>query len=503
MKKDAIAVLEIGKDNKTILIYDKQMRIIEKNSKVFGEIKDNNGLLLEQPEVSFLWFLGELKRFSKQFNIRAISVTTHGAMGVCTDAAGNITCPPLAYTNEPGSQFCESFFKEFGDRDTLQTQTATIEIGEMINFAKILYYCKQNFPEKFKATKHILLYPQYFGFKLTGIAATEHTSLGCHTYLYDAQTNAYSSVAHKLGIIDKMPKEISNSWDTIGTVTKQIAEECDLPKDCIVTAGIQDSNSILLPFLTTETEDFILNSIGTWGVTMKPVDKVCFKDQELGKTVFYHRDVFGNPVKSSIFLDGLRNGLEYDTYSKRFGKVHNRSDIPKLDKKLYQSLFDKCQAFILPSVSKGAGLLPPSKARLIDGDTCISPDDFEAKYKQLSFLNDYELSMAVLTSSLVIQTSLALDYTAYNDGDQIFVQGVFAENQTYLDLLAAFHPNSKVFVANVKDPIPLGAAILALAAIEKKSPEKLELDIKIEKTRVENKVKLRVDAYKKKFFELI
>ena len=76
-------------------------------------------------------------------NGRAISVTAHGAMGVCVDGSGNITCPPLAYTNQPGKAFCDSFFKEFGDRKTLQVQTATTEIGDMINFAKIVYYWRQ------------------------------------------------------------------------------------------------------------------------------------------------------------------------------------------------------------------------------------------------------------------------------------------------------------------------------------------------------------------------
>ena len=142
MKEDVIAVLDVGKTNKKVLIYNKQLEILAKETNTIGEITGDNGLKLEQPEVVFEWFLLTLKKFSDRYNIKAISVTTHGAMGVCIDEYGHITCPPLAYTNKPGEEFCNSFYTEYGNRTDLQLKTATAEIGQMINFGKMLYYFK-------------------------------------------------------------------------------------------------------------------------------------------------------------------------------------------------------------------------------------------------------------------------------------------------------------------------------------------------------------------------
>lgn len=499
METHAIIILDIGKTNKKVLVFDRQLKILEKDSKIFGEVTDQAGLKLEQPQAVFDWFLNRLKFFSDRYSISAISITTHGAMGVCVDLNGDITCPPLSYTNKPGRQFCDAFFNEFGDRLNLQSQTATAEVGEMINFAKILYYLKKNFPDEMEKTNHILLYPQYFGFRLTGNVAAEPTMLGCHTYLYDHKNNTYSDIAQKLELIEKLPKKICVSWDKLGTITPQIAEQCGLSTDCIVTVGVHDSNASLLPFLITENDNFVLNSTGTWCVAMKPANSVSFKQQELGKTIFYNQDVFGKPVKTSIFM----GGLEYETYTKLFTAIYKRSDLPAFDHELYNLLFDRCHAFILPSAVQGAGLFPRSRPTLIDGDNRISLEQFRSIQNKPSFADNYDLSIATLISSLAVQTSCALDAAGYQDGGQIFVEGGFRQNQPYLKLLTAFYPQSKVYKTNINEATALGSAILALAALQGRNPHKLDIDIEIEKQLVRKVEGLDVDNYKKHFLGFI
>jgi len=484
---DAIAVLDVGKTNKKVLIYDKQLKILAKISKAFGEKVTKQGLRLEQPEAVFLWFLNQLKNYSKQFRIKAISITTHGAMGVCIDQSGCLTCPPLSYTNEPGQWFSNGFYQEYGDRDTLQSRYATAEIGQMINFAKMIHYWKTNCQADLDRTRHILFYPQYFGFLLTRNAAVEPTMLGCHTYLYDHKNNEYSDLAHRLGVMEKLPSKINNSWRKLGNITPHIAKQYGLQEDCIVTLGVHDSNASILPFLITEKEEFVLNSTGTWCVVMRPADTVSIQKEELGKTVFFNQDVFNRPVKTSIFM----GGLEHETYSKLFEEKKSSG----FNIKLYQEILEKNDLFILPSVMRGVGLFPHSKPRVIQGQKSYE------NFKSLEM--DKQLLMGALTVSLCVQTSYALDLAGFQEGGQIFVEGGFRKNQAYCQLLTAFYPQSRVFKTNIHEATALGAAILGLSALKETDPRGLKVNLDIKKELISKADELKTDLYKKRFLELV
>ncbi len=499
MKTKAIAVLDVGKTNKKILIFSKSLHILEKKCKPFGELVNDEGRRLEQPEAVLEWLLTELSHYSQRYEIEIISVSTHGAMGVCVDEHGEITCPPIAYTNEPGSDFCDSFYDAFGDRTTLQSRTATAEIGQMINFGKMAYYWTQRYPAEIENTKHILPYPQYFGYKMTGKAAAETTMLGCHSYLYDHKNNDYSDVVQKLGLAEKLPKPIKKSWEILGNITPDMARRCGLSKNCLVTLGVHDSNATLLVYLLNEPGNYVLNSTGTWCVVMKPAADVVFKEEELGKTVYYNQDVFGRPVKTSIFMAGQ----EYETYTELFTKIHKRDDLPPININLYQSLFNTCRTFVLPSVVRGAGLFPHSQPRLIHGDQRIALEELKSSFKAIEGLPDYELSMAALVSSLVIQTSRALDFSGYQDGGDIFVEGGFKENQPYLELLAACYPRSRVYKTSIDEATATGAAILGLAAVEEKRPDELKVDFGIDKEWIQKPAELFLGNYKNEFYRYV
>ena len=103
MKPETIAVLDVGKTNKKVLIYDLKFNVLESSKESFPEV-EKDGLQLEQPDAVFNWLCQTLSQFSEKYAIKALSVTTHGATIVCVDQAGNLTAPPLSYTNttEPG-----------------------------------------------------------------------------------------------------------------------------------------------------------------------------------------------------------------------------------------------------------------------------------------------------------------------------------------------------------------------------------------------------------------
>ncbi|MBN2064680.1 MAG: hypothetical protein JW745_07745, partial [Sedimentisphaerales bacterium] len=396
--------------------------------------------------------------------------------------------------------FDNSFFERFGSRAELQGQTATAQIGEMVNFAKMVFYWNENYPDQMGQTKHIVMYPQYFGYKLTGQIAAEPTMLGCHSYLYDHENNAYSRLAEELGIADKLPGRIANSWEVLGVVTPDIVSATGVNPACLVTIGVHDSNSSLLPYLLTQTDDFVLNSTGTWCVVMKPAGEISFDQSEIGKTVFYNQDVFNSPVKTSVFM----GGLEYQTYMDMLKKLHGRSDLPDLDVILYRQVFNSASCFILPSVVKGAGMFPDIQARVVDNGDIIPFDRYSSNPEVINFFADYEMAVAVLTASLVMQTHCALEAAGYCPGDKIFIEGGFRFNQPYLQLLAAMYSDSEIYTTDIEQATALGAALLALAALQGKSPDELEVALMINKLAVIRPDGFdMIESYRQRFLSLV
>ena len=201
-------------------------------------------------------------------NIKVISVSTHGATYTLVDENGDGVVPQVAYNSDPGEAFHKKFYELCGDPIELQKNTATPNFNLLINPAKGIFYSKLKFPEMFSEAKHLLLYPQYFGYWLTGEICADPTYVGNHTYLWDFKNNKWSEVADKLGIRSLLPATFKKPWDSIGKIKDEIAKKTGLSIDTIVTAGIHDSNASLLPYMISMDEAFLLNSTGTWCVIM-------------------------------------------------------------------------------------------------------------------------------------------------------------------------------------------------------------------------------------------
>ena len=246
----AIAVLDIGKTNKKVAVYDDEMKPLAVRKRKIGTIRLDD-LDVEDIETVESWFLKQLKELGSEYPIRVLSVTTHGSTLVCVGPDDKPSVPPIAYTNEVPDGVHERFWAAVGDPKETQKVTATAEIKPLINSAKLLWYQKERWPEDFQKTEHILFYPQYFGYRLTGVPSADITYTGCHSFLWDYAAEDWSSVADVLGIRHMLPKKPGASESELGVITPEVAAATGLPGDTRVTLGIHDSNSSLVPYLIT------------------------------------------------------------------------------------------------------------------------------------------------------------------------------------------------------------------------------------------------------------
>lgn len=466
MKTEAVAVFDIGKTNKKIMVYDPDLKLLEKQTKNF-ESRIVDGVELEPIDEVREWLLEELTGLAERYEFVSIAITTHGAAVVTLDEDGAIACPVVSYTNPVEDALHDRFYRVAGDPVDLQRTTATVELKPLINPAKLLFFTKERWPEEFARIRHVLFLPQYFAYVLTGGITADYTYVGCHTYLWDFSRWDWSAVASTLGIESALPDTLRRSWESAGSVTAEIADRCGLPQGIPVTVGIHDSNASLLPYLLKRTDQrFVLNSTGTWCVAMHPDTKVSFEKEELGKSVFFNISAFGKPVKTTLVL----GGLEFETYSTILKELHSTEDLPEFNKTLYQRVIDQRRHFIVPGVLPGAGQFPESRARIMDGDREYPLESIRRGEIVPPLLQDLPAAFATLNLSIAIQSKIGLERVGLKPGMEIYTEGGFRHNLDYNLLLASFFPDNTVYLTGIEEATSFGAAITGLAARDHRDP---------------------------------
>jgi sugar (pentulose or hexulose) kinase len=368
----------------------------------------------------------------------------------------------------------------------------------LLNVGKGIKYAQDTFGNKFNQVKQILNLPQYFSYKLTGIASVDPTYVGCHTYLWDFRENKWSVVVDRLNIRDKLPEKLLKPWDKVGNISKQVADETGLSPDTMVTTGIHDSNASFLPhIISSDGKDFILNSTGTWCVIMHESEKVHFNRDELGKVVFYNLSAFNSPIKTAIFM----GGLEFEAYDSLIqGKA---GELCTFDASLYEDIILRNECFILPGITRGTGQFPQSSPRVIEHGKIYPYEDIKSGKTVPECFQDPRTAFAVLNLSLAIQTKVSLDRVDMRNGLPIYTEGGFSNNEAYNILVGGFYPESDVFLTNLKEATSFGAALIGKAAMEQKHPKEFKNLLEIDKIPVKKHIFEGLEEYSTQFLRLI
>jgi sugar (pentulose or hexulose) kinase len=136
-----------------------------------------------------------------------------------------------------------------------------------LNLGAQIYWQLQTVAGLAARTSHVLTYPQYWGWRLTGQMACDVCSLGCHTDLWNPWMGDFSPLVEKLGLAGKFaPPRRPN--EVLGTLRPDLAAQMGLRADTPVSVGIHDSNASLYPYLMGDAGPFSVVSSGTWVVSM-------------------------------------------------------------------------------------------------------------------------------------------------------------------------------------------------------------------------------------------
>jgi sugar (pentulose or hexulose) kinase len=395
---DALIVLDIGKTNAKLALIDAAGRVL-------AEQRRANAVLTDGPYAHhdtdglWDWMLATCRSFATQAHVSAIVPVTHGATAALVDDAG-LVLPVLDYEADLTGV-------DYAALRPSYDETLSPGLPAGLNLGRQLAWLQARFPDDFGRARHILMYPQYWAWRLCGTAASEATSLGCHTDLWNPRTQTYSSLVARLGCTSLMPP-LAPAHAALGTLRPDIAAATGLPADCQVLCGIHDSNASLLRYLGND-EGTVL-STGTWMIAAAfgaSLDSLREQADMLANT-----NALGRPVACMRFMGG-----------REFGELAGTAPVT--------CGFDDIERL----VARGTLALPcfaatggPFAGRTgsIEGPP---PVDARERY-------------AVATLYCVLMTDYCLD--ALGAAGPLAVEGSFTANPWFGPLLAALRPQQPV-----------------------------------------------------------
>jgi sugar (pentulose or hexulose) kinase len=431
MSTSAIAIFDIGKTNKKLLVFDRKYNVLHEENSKLPETTDEDGFACEDVVALTKWVRDSYVKIiaDTRFTIKAINFSAYGASFVYLDDKGEVIPPIYNYLKSYPKELQEKFYSKYGGISELARQTASPVLGSL-NSGMQMYRLKEEKPEVFGRIRYALHLPQYLSHILTGKTFSDITSVGCHTNLWDFKHQQYHEWVRKEGIEKKFPAMLSCT--EIAGLTKE-----NIP----VGVGLHDSSAALIPYLDSFKTPFLLLSTGTWCISLNPFNHSQLSDYELNEDCLCYLSYEGKPVKASRLFAGDEHEKEVKRLAGHYQKPehHYMGVVPDM--------------VILRKLKVAGNELQKKQQSAMIGRS-------EFSKRNLNEFKSYEEAYHQLVADLVVQqvrsTNIVLKGTPVK---KIYVDGGFGNNPIYMQLLAMSYPALDVYAAKLTQATAMGAAL--------------------------------------------
>ena len=425
-RRACAAVLDVGKTLAKLTLWSPERRLIGR--KVYRN-KPARGDGYPALDVWGLdaWLKESLTGFASQHDVSAIVPIAHGAAAAVIED-DCLSLVPVDYEAE----LPDALRLDYLARRNAFSVTGSPCLPCGLNLGAQLHWLEALAPGKF-ARGRIVTWPQYWAWRLCGVAATETSSLGCHTDLWNpaagqpspmAESRGWSTRLAPLHKADEVLREVTREW-----------RDCGLPADCVVLCGAHDSNAALVAargYPEVGGRDCTILSTGTWFIAMRSLPERTRVDLPEDRDCLFNVDVAGLAVPSARFMGGreaelIEAGEPLDVSSQKANLVAAAGAMARSG------------VFAFPTFHKGVGPFPKHEGRWIK-----RPDS------QLE-------RRAVTGLYLALVAGVSLNLIGSNG--PLVVEGRFAGDPVFTGALAALR-DKPVTMADAHESIAYGALFL-------------------------------------------
>ncbi|WP_236025155.1 FGGY-family carbohydrate kinase [Arenibaculum pallidiluteum] len=369
------------------------------------------------------WLLASLRGLGARHEIAAVVATAHGSGCVLVDGAGPVL-PMIDYEAELPAEV-DAAYREIMPPFAVSGSGI---LGGATHLARQLFWLESGWPEALARARHLLPLPQYWAWRLSGVAALEATSLGAQSHFWDMRAGRLADFVAARGWTRLMPPR-RPAWDRLGPVTDAVRRETGLPSGTQVLCGIHDSSASFYRWQRAGLGSFTLLSTGTWIVGLRAGLPAEALDGTRSMTA--NLDVRGDPVACVLTMTGRERSI-------LAGEDGGPADPASL------SALVASDTMALPSFVPFAGIFPGSAGHgRIAGPQPAEPQGRAA--------------LATLYAALVADA--CLDLLLAGEGTVVLDGGLLAD-PAFGSLVAALRPGAEVLVDVRGNGTTLGAALL-------------------------------------------
>lgn len=431
MLEPLIIVLDVGKTLAKLSLWDRSGRLIERRARPNMQGRTGDYIALDAMGIE-AWLATTLAEFARLGPIGSIIPVAHGAAAAILRGDA-LALAPLDYEAPIAAEDRHAYD---ADRDAFAL-TGSPALPDGLNLGAQLHRLEMLHPDLFDRGSVILPWAQYWAWLLSGVAASEVTSLGSHTDLWRPGEGWPSALAERRGWAG-MLAPLRFAGDVLGTIRPEWAARTGLPVTVKIHCGLHDSNAALLAargYPEIAGNESTVLSTGTWFVAMRtPAETVTVNVASLpeARDCLVNVDAYGKPVPSARFMGGreieILTGIDAP-------RIDSKSDQPELVAAVPRALAPG--AMVLPTMAPGFGPFPHGRGRWI----AIPAGHAERR------------AAVSLYAALVADASLDL----IGSCGPILVEGRFAAAEVFVRALAALRPDSAIYVANSDNDVSYGA----------------------------------------------
>jgi sugar (pentulose or hexulose) kinase len=238
------------------------------------------------------WFLRELGPLARRHGIASVVACSHGSAGVPVGEDGPVL-PMMDYEQEVPPDVDAAYRAE---ADPLDQRGAPIMAGAA-HMARQLFWMESDWPDRVARARWFLGAPQYWAWRLTGVAASEITYLGAQSHLWNIPARRFCGIVARRGW-ERLVPEFRPAWASLGPIRTDLARRFGLAHGIEVLCGIHDSSANFYRYQQAGLSDLAVISTGTWIVGLSD----SFAPDRLAGTsgMTWNADVHGNPLTGCL-----------------------------------------------------------------------------------------------------------------------------------------------------------------------------------------------------------